>query len=143
MKFSSLSGGIELAPLDRKHEFFKPDYRISICQVVPSAVRLLYPDNEIFQDELGFKKKGEQDIVVNFLVDSMGSWQIDQLVNTSELIKGFSSIIDQHISSVFPTITSTCIISYHSALKPSQHGVLNHRIYLEELDSIVDTLNLK
>ncbi|MHA2297531.1 MAG: alkaline phosphatase family protein [Candidatus Hodarchaeales archaeon] len=143
MKFSSLSGGFELAPLDRERRFFKPDYKRSIYQVIPSAARLLVPDSVIFQDELGFKKKGEQDIVVNFLVDSMGSWQIDQLVNTSGQVNEFAGIIDQHISSVFPTITSTCVISYHTALTPIQHGVLNHRIYLEELDSIVDTLNLK
>ncbi|MFW9990519.1 MAG: alkaline phosphatase family protein [Candidatus Odinarchaeota archaeon] len=143
MKFSSITEGADFALLDKKYELYKPDYKRNICQVMPSAARVLFPDNDNFPDSLDFKKNGEHDIIVNFLVDSMGSWQIDTLVNTSGCIEDFSSIIDQHISSVFPTITSACVLSYHTGLAPARHGVLNHRLYMEELDNIIDTLALK
>ncbi|MCG2863139.1 MAG: alkaline phosphatase family protein [Vulcanisaeta sp.] len=46
------------------------------------------------------------------------------------------------LSSVFPTTTSTVLTTLFTGLSPGQHGVLGPNIYIKELGTIVNTLNL-
>ncbi len=133
---------LELAPFNTNYDFFKPNYSQSICKVIPSAVAILggdVPEENMFSKHIN--EIGQKRIVINFLVDSLG---LEQLDRNDPFVNPFCSLLDGTkafpISSVFPTITSTCLTSYHTGLLPSEHGIVGHRIYFREIGSLVDTL---
>jgi hypothetical protein len=127
--------------------FFIPDYRQNISMVVPTAFMCLDQDlgrpslldlsqtKQIIEDN----QCADADNVIVMLVDTLGFTKLQ------EISKRLLTYVNNHgfqISSTCPTITSTCLMSAHTGLKPCEHGIVGHKIYIKELDNIIDFLKM-
>jgi len=127
--------------------FFVPDYRQNISMVVPTAFMCLDQDlgrsslfdhpqtKQIIEDN----QCSEADNVIVMLVDTLGFTKLQ------EVSKRLLTYVNNHgfqLSSTCPTITSTCLMSAHTGLKPCEHGIVGHKIYIRELDKIIDFLKM-
>ncbi|MFX1465543.1 MAG: alkaline phosphatase family protein [Promethearchaeota archaeon] len=127
--------------------FFIPDYRLNISMVVPTAFKCL--DQDLGRPSLLDLPQTKQiiennqcadaDNVVVILVDTLGFTKLQ------EISKRLLTCVSNHgfqLSSTCPTITSTCLMSAHTGLKPCEHGIVGHKIYIKELDTIIDFLKM-
>jgi Uncharacterized proteins of the AP superfamily len=75
--------------------------------------------------------------VVLILIDGV-SYQdlIDVFNNSLQVSKLY------RLSSVFPTTTATVLTTLFTGLSPGQHGVLGPNLYIKEIGTIVNTLNM-
>ncbi|MFX0091789.1 MAG: alkaline phosphatase family protein [Candidatus Hodarchaeota archaeon] len=129
----------------RNSSFFIPNYNQCITQLMPSMIKLLNIPVSVpsLPSEL-INKDSEYDIAINLMIDSLGFKQWDQLHDkvTPDFSHIYNTLKGFALSSVFPTITSTAIPSYHTGHKPIEHGILGHRINLPEIGTIADTLRV-
>ena len=127
--------------------FFIPDYRQNISMVVPTAFMCLDQDlgrpslfdlpqtKQVIEDN----QCADADNVIVMLVDTLGFTKLQ------EISKRLLATVKSHgfqLSSTCPTITSTCLMSAHTGLKPCEHGIVGHKIYIKELDNIIDFLKM-
>lgn len=150
-------------PLDKfslkkyRKYLYEPDFEKSICGVMPTAFELLGLSVPAMVAQYSFSKfiEGKTAIsknilnisdsprnIVNILIDSWGVGNLSSNLET-DFDKLFFTLNGFLISSVFPTITSSAVASWHMGLPPSEHGLLGHKIFFEEIGTIVDTLNLR
>ncbi|MFX1519563.1 MAG: alkaline phosphatase family protein [Promethearchaeota archaeon] len=127
--------------------FFIPDYQQNISMVIPTAFKCLGNDlgrsslydnpqtKVILEDN---ECMGAETAIV-MLVDTLGFTKLQ------EISKHLLSIVKSHgfqLSSTCPTITSTCLMSAHTGLKPCEHGIVGHKIYIPEYGNIIDFLKM-
>jgi len=146
----------EKLPLETfQGELFVPDFEKNICGVLPTAFELLdlsipakSAPYSFFRVEEGKKaiSKNVLDFtdaprhVVNVLIDSWGVGTLSSPHTLSTLFRNLHGFL---ISSVFPTITSSAVTSWHMGVPPKDHGILGHKILFEEVGSVVDTLKMQ
>ncbi len=140
---------LKLAPLPGRTDLFYPDFDVNISKLLPTTLTLFgnkFPKNKVLLNELR-KKVGWQEIqeseitnIVFIILDSLG---FRQFMKYSQLLKSKFGTNGMVLSSVFPTITSTCIASLRFGEMPRDHGILGQKINFSEIDNIVDTLTLK
>ena len=151
-----------MLPLDRniplksfKDELFLPNFKHNICGVMPTAFELLnlsLPTHSVSYSFLQ-SKEGNKNIsknvlevtdaprhVINVLIDSWGIGNLSSPLLLSQLFQKAQGLL---ISSVFPTITSSAVTSWHMGVPPKDHGILGHKILFEEIGSVVDTLKMR
>jgi predicted AlkP superfamily pyrophosphatase or phosphodiesterase len=127
--------------------FFIPNYQQNISIVVPTAFMCL--DQNLGRpslfDNLQTKQILEEnecrnaETAIVILVDTLGFTKLQAIS------KRLLTVVKEHglqLSSTCPTITSTCLMSAHTGLKPCEHGIVGHKIYIPEYDSIIDFLKM-
>ncbi|MFQ6123834.1 MAG: alkaline phosphatase family protein [Candidatus Heimdallarchaeota archaeon] len=151
------------SPLDKfslkkfRKNLYEPDFEKSICGVMPTAFELLGLSVPAMMARYSFSKfkEGKTAIlknilnlsdspryIINVLIDSWGVGNLSSNIE-SDYDKLFFALNGFLISSVFPTITSSAVASWHMGVPPSEHGLLGHKIFFEEIGNVVDTLNLR
>lgn len=131
-------------PVKGFNDIRKPNYHRNITMVLPTLMRslgmepddksTLYSDNRL-KNQLTDILSADISNIIFLVVDSLG---FKQFIKFSKLIAAKSFYFP--LSSVFPSITSTAIMSLHTGVTPEQHGLLGYKIFIEELGTIIDTL---
>lgn len=119
-----------------------PDYQRSICSVMPTAlhavgVKLPRAYHRLDLPNLGCRKYRQ---LFFFFLDSLG---LEACKKSNGL---FAKLLKSHgaaLTSVFPSITSTALCSLYTGRPPSKHGILGHKIYFDEIRSLVDVLRME
>jgi len=139
----------QLTPLPGRTDLFYPDMEQNISKILPTALTLFgkkYPKNKVLlnslNEKIGWQKIKESEItnIVFIVLDSLGFRQFSEY---SQLMKAKFETNGLALSSVFPTITSTCIASLRLGEMPKVHGIVGQKIKFTEIDNIVDTLTLR
>ena len=116
---------------------------------MPTALSLLgkkFPNNRTLNEQLKNKsgwesiKKTKISKVIVLVIDALG---FNEFQKFSKLFKDKFDSNGIAISSVFPTITSTCMATIHHGLMPIEHGLVGQKIFFKEIGNVVDTLTLK
>jgi hypothetical protein len=140
---------LKLTPLPGRTDLYYPDLEQNISKILPTALTLFgkkYPKNKVLIDRLnkkrGWQKINESEItnIIFIVLDSLGLKQFNEY---SQLLKPKFETNGITLSSVFPTITSTCIASLRFGEMPRDHGIVGQKINFTEIGSIVDTLTLR
>ncbi|NHJ49549.1 MAG: alkaline phosphatase family protein [Asgard group archaeon] len=138
-----------LKPFKDRNDLYYPDLNRNISKVLPTALTLLdykFPKSKTLSQELssleGWQKSKEGN-VKNILLITIDALGYQQFMDYSKLLKEKSQSHSLCISSVFPTITSTCISTLKYGEMPIQHGIVGHRINFAEIGNVVDTLTLR
>jgi hypothetical protein len=144
-----VSDFLQLTPLPGRTDLFYPDLEQNISKILPTALTLFgkkYPKNKVLlnslNEKIGWQKIKESEItnIVFIVLDSLGLKQFNEY---SQLMKAKFETNGLALSSVFPTITSTCIASLRFGEMPKVHGIVGQKIKFTEIDNIVDTLTLR
>ncbi|MFW9921720.1 MAG: alkaline phosphatase family protein [Candidatus Thorarchaeota archaeon] len=139
----------ELKPLLNREDLFYPDLDTNISKVLPTLLTLFkrkFPKERTLERELksieGWRGVQESEIsnVIFIVLDALG---FNHFQKYSTWLKDKFDTNGTVLSSVFPTITSTCLTSFHHGIMPIKHGILGHKIYFREIDNVMDTLTLK
>ena len=123
-------------------EQIPPDYSRSICSVLPTALNAIgvkLPGGYRLLDIPKISRK-KYDRLFFFFLDSLG---LEACKKSGGL---FSRLFKPHgvsLTSVFPSITSTALCSIYTGLPPARHGILGHKIYFDEIRSVVDVLRME
>lgn len=104
---------------------FRPDYNHSIVDTLSSSVDECLWDTDI--ENLAF-----------FFLDSLGGLE-NRSTFLSELMDDFGEIR----SSVFPSVTSSCLASVITGSTPAEHGLYGHVLYRPEFGYRLDHLTLE
>ena len=140
---------LELLPIENRADLFYPDLNKNISRVTPTALSLLglkYPKQKtlggFLQNNVGWQilEESEIDNVLVFVIDALG---YHQFMKYSKLMKKKFTTNGIELSSVYPTITSTAMVSIHLGEMPINHGIVGQRIRFAEIDNVVDTLTLR
>ncbi len=138
-----------LKSLPGRDDLFFPSFEDNISKVLPSVLTLYdfkYPKNQTLLSSLdkkdGWKRTQENEIsnIVFIVLDALG---LNEFMKYSKLLRKLYEPFGIPLSSVFPTITSTCIASLKFGTLPVDHGILGHKINFSEINNVVDTLTLK
>ncbi len=138
-----------LKPLPERDDLYFPDLDLNISKVVPTALSLLGMDfdtskllNKYLERKEGWKtiKSSKISKVVVLVLDALG---FESFKRYSLLLKNCYKRNGVAISSVFPTITSTCMVTIHQGSMPIKHGIVGQKIRFTEIGTIVDTLTLR
>lgn len=119
-----------------------PDYARSICSVLPtalSAIGIKLPGTYALLDVPGLRSKKYSQLLFYFL-DSLG---LEACKKSGGL---FARLFKTHglpLTSVFPSITSAALCSIYTGLPPAKHAIPGHKIYFDEIQSIVDVLRME
>jgi len=144
-----LKESFPLKPIQGRTDLFYPDLDLNISKILPTALTLFgekYPKDKLLMDYFSkkesWKKLQEEEIsnIVFIILDSLG---IDQFLSYSKLMNQNFESNGLALSSVFPTITSSCIASLRFGEMPIKHGIVGQKIRFAEIDSVVDTLTLR
>ncbi|NHJ87181.1 MAG: alkaline phosphatase family protein [Asgard group archaeon] len=139
---------LTLSNINGRDDLYYPDLDINISRVLPTALTLFnmkIPKSQTLKSIMNrlpsWKILAESEIknIVLITLDALG---FNQFMEYSKLMKKKFNTNGHTISSVFPTITSTCISSIQLGRMPIHHGIVGQKIYFEEIDNIVDTLTL-
>ncbi|MHA1462638.1 MAG: alkaline phosphatase family protein [Candidatus Heimdallarchaeota archaeon] len=138
-----------LKPLPDRDDLYYPDLDLNISKVVPTALSLLGMDfaqskilNKYLEQKEGWKiiKKSKISKAIVLVLDALG---FEHFMRYSLLLKDCFKRNGVAISSVFPTITSTCMVTIHQGSMPIKHGIVGQKIRFNEIGNIVDTLTLR
>ncbi len=138
-----------LKPIQGRTDLFYPDLDLNISKILPTALTLFgrkYPKNKVLIDHLSKKeawRKLQEKEISNILFIVLDALGIVQFLNYSNLMKKNFDSNGLTLSSVFPTITSTCIASLRFGEMPINHGIVGQKIRFAEIDTVVDTLTLR
>ncbi|MBN1328863.1 MAG: alkaline phosphatase family protein [Candidatus Heimdallarchaeota archaeon] len=138
-----------LKSLPKRDDLYYPDLNDNISKILPSVLTLFdykYPTNETLLTLLSKKEgwKRTQEIETsNILFVTLDALGLSEFMKYSKLLRKTFDLFGIPLSSVFPTITSTCIASLKFGVMPINHGILGHKINFSEIGNIVDTLTLK
>lgn len=135
-----------LRELKDLHGLYQPTYKQNIFSVIPTAMKILGVETgKPALSSKTVKKRLEEascfdvEKVVCVLVDSVS---VRQLRLFEKLEKVWSTLGELALSSVFPSVTSSAIVSIHSGLPPERHGIVGHKIWFQQLGTTVDTLKM-
>lgn len=126
---------------------YRPNYKQNIFSVIPTAMILLGVEhdrptllsNRMVKGCLEEAYCFDVNKVVCIVADSVG---VRQLPFFEKLDGAWRSLGEPVLSSVFPTVTSSAIVSIHSGLPPERHGIVGHKVWFQQLGTIVDTLKM-
>ena len=127
---------------DAQPDSYRPDYGRCLTGVYPTLLRLLgaTPDSAgTLTEWLPTDSPREARRVLLMVVDAFGFKELAQ----SNL---FAALYARHgtwITSVFPTITSTCLSSMHLGLPPARHGVAGHVVWHDAPGAVLDMLRMQ
>jgi hypothetical protein len=140
---------LSLKPLNGRNDLYYPDLNVNISKILPTMLNLFdykYPKtktlNSVFNNKENWKELIDREIknILFVTIDALG---YRQFMKYSPLLKEKFAQYGTVISSVFPTITSTCIASLKYGEMPINHGIVGHKINIPEIDNIVNTLTLR
>ena len=140
---------LSLKQLPGRDDLFYPDLTTNISKVLPTALSLLgkkTPKNRNLISSLEKMNSWKQivdsgiDNVVYIVLDALG---LSHFNKYSKLLKNKFDTNGIEISSVFPTITSTCMASLKLGVMPYEHGIVGQKIFFPEIGNIIDTLTLR
>ncbi len=126
---------------------YRPNYKQNIFSVIPTALSILGAEHDR-QTLLSNKRfKGcledaccfDVNKIVCIIADSVGVKQLPLFEKTNRAWNLLGKLV---LSSVFPTITSSAIVSIHSGLPPERHGIVGHKVWFQQLGTVVDTLKM-
>lgn len=128
-------------------ELYRPNYKQNVFSVIPTALKILgaEPNRPTLLSNKKFKRHFEDtccfdvDKIVCIIVDSVG---VNQFSFFEKMSSAWSSLGKPVLSSVFPTVTSSAIASIHFGLPPERHGIVGHKVWFQQLGTIVDTLKM-
>ncbi|MEM2110053.1 MAG: alkaline phosphatase family protein [Candidatus Odinarchaeota archaeon] len=133
-----------IKPIKGFDGIYRPNYDRNITMILPTLIRslglelgeceTLYSDSRL-KNILADILNDNIENIVFIVMDSLGFKQFNK----------YSRFFVENafyfpVSSVFPTITSTAIMSLHTGKYPEQHGLLGYKILIAELGTIIDTL---
>ncbi len=75
-----------------------------------------------------------------FIVDSLG---LDDLIARGNLLRRWTESHGTWVTSVFPSITSSAIVSIFHGVPPAVHGIYGHQVWNSRVGNIVDMLTLQ
>ncbi len=133
---------IKYSVLDK--DLYIPNTKYSIDQIMPTSLKAIDLECERKSLEGSYSsilyENGFFNVnhVVIIIIDSLG---LNQIAN-SKFGDLFNAVNGLELSSVFPTVTSAAVSSIMLGLPPSMHGILGHKIYVPELDNIIDLLKM-
>ncbi|MBI4180163.1 alkaline phosphatase family protein [bacterium] len=116
-----------------------PDYPNSICAVLPTALSAIGVKLPRIYPRLNVRSVARKkfDRLFFFFLDSLG---LEVCRKSGGL---FSRLLKNHglaLTSVFPSITSAALCSIYTGRPPAKHGIPGHKIYFDEIRSLVDVL---
>lgn len=147
--FNLESDVFQLTPIRGRTDLFYPDLDVNISKILPTALTLFgkkYPKNKVLlnnlSEKIGWQKIQESEItnIIFIVLDSLG---LRQFMKYSQLLKAKFETNGLTLSSVFPTITSTCVASLRFGEMPKTHGIVGQKINFAEINNVVDTLTLR
>ncbi|MFX1486744.1 MAG: alkaline phosphatase family protein [Promethearchaeota archaeon] len=134
-----------IKPLRIDRSLYAPSYKCNISMVLPTALGLLGFEFEgrkslpaIKDCRRAFEIENPENIIF-LVVDSLGMNQFLESSVFQDIGRCGGAF---PISSVFPTVTSSAIVSIHTGLTPERHGILGYKIFFKELGVVVDTLRM-
>ncbi|MEA2069862.1 MAG: alkaline phosphatase family protein [Asgard group archaeon] len=139
---------LPLQPFRKRQDLFYPDLERNIAKVTPSMLSLLtdkFSEERTLQKYLAKKDAWKElqhssiENVVMIILDAVG---YEQFMHSTKL---FSQNFSSHglvLSSVFPSITSACLVSLYHGRMPAEHGIVGHKIMIPQIGNIVDTLKM-
>lgn len=122
----------------------RPDYRTLGFAQIPSAVEILLgirrQDDHPFGSILHRYLHPEIKNVILLLIDGFGYHQLKRYSKCPfiERLEKRGDIVP--ISTLFPSTTAASVTTINSGLTPQEHGLMEWRLYMEEVDGIVVTL---
>ncbi|MGQ4833813.1 MAG: alkaline phosphatase family protein [Candidatus Asgardarchaeia archaeon] len=138
-----------LKPLKYDNELFVPNYELNVYKALTTAINSLEGVKVKNRDSLlsysKIKKKLEHaevidsKYVITFLIDTIGFENVKYSNLLSKLVENDSGTF---LSSIFPTITSAVLTSISTGLPPEVHGIVGHKIFIEEIGNVVDMLRM-
>lgn len=144
-----MKNNLSLTAFPMRNDLFYPDLNRNISKIMPTLLTLFdrrFPENRTLKSSLskneGWKRVQESDIsnIILITLDALG---LKHFLRYSTWLKTKFDTNGMVLSSVFPTITSTCLTSIHLGVMPIEHGILGHKIRFQEIDNVVDTLTLR
>lgn len=128
----------------QENDFIYPDYgRFSIAELVPTILQRfgVNTDRKTFPPEFLREKKSSKEKIVLFMVDGLGLNQVEYGAKKDSFYKTLVEKGEIYpITSVFPSTTPAALTTIHTGLTPQEHGLPEWKIYLEEIDRMVETL---
>lgn len=152
MKKLELSGIEEQAkrivkPLLRTEKLFLPNYEYNVYKALSTSLLAVEGVNVKNKESLLTKREIKKVLddrevldskyVISFLIDTIGYRNISQSILLTKMFEHDSGIL---LSSIFPTVTPAVLTSIATASPPEEHGILGHKIYIDEIGNIVDTI---
>jgi len=138
-----------LKALAGRDDLYYPNLNDNISKILPSILTLFdfkFLKSKTLLSSLS-KKEGwnriQENEISNILFVTLDALGLAEFMKYSKLLLKTFDLFGLPLSSVFPTITSTCIASLKFGTMPIEHGILGHRINFPEIDNVVDTLTLK
>lgn len=138
-----------LKPLFGRNDLFYPDLNVNISKILPTMLTLFdykFPKIKTLLQEIDSKNNWNELLeseIKNILFVTIDALGYQQFMKYSTLLKKKFVKYGMVISSVFPTITSTCITTLKYGEMPIDHGIVGHKINIPEIDNIVNTLTLR
>lgn len=124
-------------------EYFLPAYDDYCLSNLPSALLSLFgvkPATHALAQLLS-EQIGKPQNILLFVIDGLGFNQWDLYADRSPF---FSRLTERGlvvpITTVFPSTTAAALTSICTGLTPQEHGLLEWRVYYEEIDTMVLTL---
>ncbi|MBS7247941.1 MAG: alkaline phosphatase family protein [Candidatus Jordarchaeales archaeon] len=142
-----MASGHIVEELKKGCELYRPNYKQNIFSVIPTALKILgaEPDRTNLLSNRKFKRHLEEaccfdvDKIVCIIIDSVG---VKQFSFFEKMNSAWDSLGKPALSSVFPTVTSSAIVSIHFGLPPERHGIVGHKVWFQQLGTVVDTLKM-
>lgn len=142
-----MAGGQIVKEVKKGYGLYQPNYEQNIFSIIPTAMHLLgvtvdrpnLLSNKNIKASLELSCCFDVEKVVCIIVDSVG---VRQLQLFEKMCRAWHSLGALTISSVFPTITSAAIVSIHFGLPPERHGIVGHKVWFQQLGTVVDTLKM-
>jgi len=128
--------------------FIFPEYQDNCFSNIPSTVFNLFGiktekptvSKDYFEN---YVNKGYKNIIV-FLIDGLGFYQWKRYANRFAL---FKQLDDKEclksLTSIFPSTTASALNTISSGLTPTEHGLFEWFLYLQEIDKTIETLPFK
>jgi len=125
--------GMELKKLDEG--LFWPDYENSIVNFSNSILELF--DEKPLHRPFNFPKRVLENVrkVIVMVVDGLSFEIFSDMIHDDD-------VLVFPCSSVFPTTTAAALPSLYSALTPLEHGFLGYILYLREVGSLVNMIEM-
>jgi len=136
---------LEHLEAQQQGEFIYPQFEDYCFTSIPPAVEYLFglrkssPLSGVFQ--AAGLNPGEPLKVILLLIDGFGFRQWTAFRDRFPFLKNFTERGRlAPLTAVFPSTTSAAITTISSGVPPREHGLLEWRLYIEELDRVILTL---
>ncbi|MBS7645822.1 alkaline phosphatase family protein [Candidatus Bathyarchaeota archaeon] len=136
-----------------EHEILKPDYKgLNLSSMGSTILKILGIESdgskplhemEPFKGHLEDLFKPQPERLILILVDSLNLELLSSLVTGLERArKPYYGLLKGLVTSTFPSVTPTALMTLYTGLPPLAHGVLGFEFYLKEADRIINPFKL-